>query len=629
MSVAVAPDGRLLASGGMDGTVQLWDTLGGTSLRTLYGHTNMVVGAAFSPDGELLASGSADGTIRLWDVRSGMNLATLEGHTNVVRSVGWSADGGLLASASYDGTIRLWDPPIGLHRGVQSAAGLATLYGHSDMVMSIAVARDGRLLASGSYDHTVRLWDVSSATCLAILEGHTSAIWSVALSADGRTLVSGSTDGTVRLWDVSSATGLAVLEGHTSGVWSIALSTDGRLLASGSGDGTVRLWDVSSRACVAVLEGHTSTIWSVAISPDGRLIVSGSTDGTMRVWDSLTGAPLRTLRPSRPYERLQITSLAGITEAQRASLLALGAVEQLNDRQINASSSDRSIAIEAQPAHERQETSRVRNRMNSLPAQPTSFVGRAAELAAIGRILDDPACRLLTLLGPGGIGKTRLGLAVAEEHAAAFPDGVAFAALAAVETPNQIITAIGDTLNLSFAGQSDPLKHLLDELRQRHMLLVLDTFEHLLAEIDLIAAMLAHAPHITMLVTSRERLHLQTEWLFDVSGLAYPSEDVPELATLQHLADLGDYSAVQLFVQRATQIQPGLALPDVVLTAIVRICQHVAGMPLAIELAAAGVRMIPIAEIERQIRANVNMLATTHRDVPVRHRSMRAVFDHS
>jgi predicted ATPase/transcriptional regulator with XRE-family HTH domain len=129
--------------------------------------------------------------------------------------------------------------------------------------------------------------------------------------------------------------------------------------------------------------------------------------------------------------------------------------------------------------------------------------------------------------------------------------------------------------------------------------------------------------------TSRERLRVQAEWLFDVDGLTYPPEDQHVSATVQGLADLMDYSAVELFVQRARQVQPGFSLSFPTLTTIVRICQYVAGMPLAIELAAAGVRTLSLAEIERQIGANLDVLATTHRDVPIRHRSMRAVFEHS
>jgi predicted ATPase len=262
--------------------------------------------------------------------------------------------------------------------------------------------------------------------------------------------------------------------------------------------------------------------------------------------------------------------------------------------------------------------------MLGLPFQPTPFIGRGAELTELARILAAPTCRLLTLLGPGGIGKTRLAIEAAAGQTAAFRDGVAFVALASVRTHNQIVSAIGDTLGLSFAGQPNPTVHLLGALRARHMLLILDSFEHLLASTDLVSDILAEAPQVTILVTSHERLNLQAEWLFDVEGLAYPPED-PHMP----VAALTDYSAVQLFVQRVTQVQPGFSLPEATLATIARICRHVAGMPLAIELAAAEVRNVPIALIEQQIRASLDGLATTLRDVPARHRSMRAVFDHS
>jgi predicted ATPase len=266
---------------------------------------------------------------------------------------------------------------------------------------------------------------------------------------------------------------------------------------------------------------------------------------------------------------------------------------------------------------------------SSLSSLSTSFVGRNVELAELTRILGDPACRLLTLLGPGGIGKTRLALELAATHTTTLADGVAFVALASVSTSNQIVSTISDTLGLSFADHSDPTANLLGYLQERHMLLVLDNFEHLLAGTDLLSDILQRAPHITLVVTSRERLNLQAEWLFDVDGLAFPPEDPHRSAAPQSLAGLADYSAVQLFVQRAMQVLPRLSLSESVLTTIVQICQHVAGMPLAIELAAAGVRTLPLADIEQQLRANLDVLATNLRDVPVRHRSLRAVFDHS
>jgi predicted ATPase len=551
--------------------------------------------------------------VRLWEAASGRPVATLQGHTSAVGGVALSADGQLVASGGEDGTVRLWE--------ISSGQPLATLQGHTGSVSAVALSADGQLVASGGTDGTVKLWEAASGQPVATLSGHTGAVRGVALSADGQLVASGGTDGTVKLWEAASGWLVATLSGHTGVVWGVALSADGRLVASGGEDGTVRLWEISSGQPLATLSGHTGGVFGIARGADGQLVASGSFDGTVKLWEAKSGACLRTLRAERRYERMDISGLIGITEAQRASLIALGAVERLLDHAPAVASAPLSDAD--QPARGDQKLA------SSLPSQSTSFVGRAAELAELARILGEPACRLLTLLGPGGIGKTRLALEVAATHTTAFADGVAFVALASVSTPFQIVSTIGDTLGLSFAGHSDPTAHLLGYLHERQMLLVLDNFEHLLAGADLLSAILERAPHITLVVTSRERLNLQAEWLFDVDGLAFPPEDPHGSAALQSLAELADYSAVQLFVQRARQVQPGLVLDEATLTAIIRICQHLAGMPLAIELAAVGVRSLSLSEIEHQIRANLDGLTTTLRDVPQRHRSMRAVFDRS
>jgi WD40 repeat protein/transcriptional regulator with XRE-family HTH domain len=314
-AVAFSAEG-LLTSGSMDGTVRLWDPQRAACLATLEGHTGGVVRLAFSADGALV-SGSYDGTVRLWDPRRAAGVATLEGHTGEVLALALSADG-VLASGSMDGTVRLWDP--------RSAACLATLRGHTAGVVGVAFAAGG-VLVSGSLDGTVRLWDPRSAACLATLEGHAAgvvAVYCVALSVDGRLVASGGMDGTVRLWDARSAACLATLEGHAAGVVEVAFSAGG-LLASCSYDGTVRLWDAGRTECVATLRGHGDGVLAVVFSVDGRLVASGGMDGTVRLWSSDSHQLLHTLRAERPYEGVDITGVSGVTEAQRAALLALGA----------------------------------------------------------------------------------------------------------------------------------------------------------------------------------------------------------------------------------------------------------------------------------------------------------------
>jgi WD40 repeat protein len=318
-SVAFSPDGKTLASGSDDQTVRLWEASTGQYLKTLQGHTSRVWSVAFSPDGHTLASGSDDQTVRLWQISTGRCLKTLQGHTSWAWSVAFSPDGQTLASGSDDRTVRLWE--------VSSGRCLKILQGHTSWVWSVAFSPDGQTLASGSDDQTVRLWEMSSDQCLKTLQGHTGWIWSVAFSPDGQTLASGSEDRTVRLWKVNTGLCLKTLQDCSNQVRSVAFSPDGQTLASGNEDQTVRLWDINTCHCPKTLQGHTNRVRTVAFSPDGQILASGSDDGTIKLWDTQTAQCLQTLRTDRPYEGMNITGVIGLTETQKASLRALGAIE--------------------------------------------------------------------------------------------------------------------------------------------------------------------------------------------------------------------------------------------------------------------------------------------------------------
>ncbi len=257
----------------------------------------------------------------------------------------------------------------------------------------------------------------------------------------------------------------------------------------------------------------------------------------------------------------------------------------------------------------------------------TPFIGREQELTELADLLVDPDCRLLSLIGPGGIGKTRLALQAAADQVGAFAHGICMVPLAGVSAPELIGPQIVDVLGLSWYGQQTLQEQLLNYLRDKEMLLVLDSMEHILEGGDLLAQILWRAPAIVILVTSRERLNLQEEWIYQVEGLGYPA-GAPDLSG-EPVDGLTDWDAIDLFLQSARRTNHRFALTDVTAPHIVRICQLVAGMPLGIELAAASVSVRAVTEIAQEIARNLDVLSTTWRNVPERHRSMRATLAYS
>ncbi len=258
---------------------------------------------------------------------------------------------------------------------------------------------------------------------------------------------------------------------------------------------------------------------------------------------------------------------------------------------------------------------------HNLPPQLTPFFGREEELDQIAGHLGEPDYRLISIVGPGGIGKTRLAVQVASQRVEGYADGVYFIALADLEAPELIVPAIADCLGLSFQGQEPPRSQLLNFLRDKETLLVLDNFEHLLDGAELVLEMLRTTRRVALLVTSRERLSLQAESVLRLRGLPFPQEASDPQAM--------DYSAVRLFVERAGRASMGFKPSERTLPDVARICQLVEGRPLGLELAAAWVGEHTCAEIAAAIQRNLDFLATTMRDIPERHRSIRAVFEHS
>lgn len=262
---------------------------------------------------------------------------------------------------------------------------------------------------------------------------------------------------------------------------------------------------------------------------------------------------------------------------------------------------------------------------HNLPAQLIPFIGRKAELEQIVEKLDHPDCHLLTLIGAGGIGKTRLALQVAWEEIGAFKDGIYFIPLTAVCSPDALTMALAQALGFNFRPDGAPQAQLGDYLRKKQVLLILDNFEHLLSGGERIVELLRHAADVRVLVTSQKRLNVPGEWLFDVEALDYP-DDASDAASA---VEVDRYSAVQFLVESARRWQPNFSITMASQPHIVRICQLVGGLPLALELAVSWLRAYSCQEIAQQVQDNLDFLQSASPGVPARHHSIRAAFQHA
>ncbi len=257
---------------------------------------------------------------------------------------------------------------------------------------------------------------------------------------------------------------------------------------------------------------------------------------------------------------------------------------------------------------------------SNLPTVPSLFVGRAAELAQLNQHLANPNCRLLTILGPGGVGKTRLALQTAVSQSTQFLDGRFFVNLASIQYSDQLATIIGTAMYLPFSGRLPHQQQLLTYLQYKECLLICDNFEHLLDAADLLTEILHTAPNVKIIVTSRERLRLRDEWVFALDGLPTPPKITDKPLT--------QFESVQLFQSHAQRIDRHFELKSVA-TAVAEICRLVVGMPLALELTGSMVWQYTPTQIIDALTQNLDHIASDWRDVPSRHRSLRAVFQSS
>lgn len=322
---------------------------------------------------------------------------------------------------------------------------------------------------------------------------------------------------------------------------------------------------------------------------------------------------LLAMDPWREETHRQLMLLHARTGHWSAALAQYEACRRVLEKELGVQPS-----LETSALYERIRAAR-QSRRHNVPAAASPLVGRERELADLRRLLANPHCRLITLTGLGGAGKTRLAQETARACADMFINGAWLAPLAAVEADG-LIPALGSLFDFPFA-KGDPKKQWLSFLRQKELLLALDNFDHLLDASALLTEMLQVAPDLKLLVTSRERLDIDGEWVVDLGGLETPHGP--------HATDIAAFGATELFVQCARRARGDASFDDAQQSAIADICRLVGGLPLAIEMAAAQTRTLTCAAIAGEIRQGLDFLASTRRDVPERQRSLRAVLDSS
>jgi WD40 repeat protein len=331
---AFSPDGGLLASASLDGTVRLWNTTTGDEARTLKGHASAVMAVTFSPDGSRLASASSDRTVKVWSVMTQAGARTLSGQARQVHSVAFSPDGSRLASAHRAGVVKIWDGRTGqeVFSLAHSSGDAIPQQGWEGAVVGVAFHPDGNRLASVGFDETVKVWDLTTHRVIYPFQGQPhpvggnpeppSPMRGVAFSPDGRFLALASADQTIHVWDLTTGSKAFTLLGHTAWVYSVVFSPDGKRLASASEDQSVRVWDLTTRQMVHLLQGHTASVLSVAFNPDGSRLASASHDTTIRIWDAGTGQEVRTLRG-------QAFVVRSVAFSRDGSRLASGSPDQI------------------------------------------------------------------------------------------------------------------------------------------------------------------------------------------------------------------------------------------------------------------------------------------------------------
>jgi len=434
-------------------------------------------------------------------------------------------------------------------------------------------------------------------------------------------------------------------------------------------EGSTRLWERFPDAMKVALKLHDMLL-RAAIETSGGRIVKSTGDGTLAVFGSATAAFAASLDAQRSLAaaawpetgplRVRIgvhsgqaeqraNDFFGPTVNRAARIMAAG-----HGGQVLASAAAASLAMERMPSgasfldlgeHRLRGIDRaerifqlvhpdlaaqfpplatVRLMVTNLPARATVFVGRESELREIKARLADPSTRLLTLVGPGGTGKTALAIRIAEDMASSFPEGECFVDLSSVRDSGAVLLAVARAIGLDESADRPLQEELADFLRERRALLVLDNFEQVTEAAGAVARLLAECPKLSVLATSREALHVRAERVFHVAPLTLPAADArlsPD--------ELQQCEAVQLFVDRAQAVRPGFRLTAANAEAVAEICRRLDGLPLAIELAAARLRLLSPDALRKQLHGRLDLLSGGPRDLPERQKTLRAAIDWS
>ena len=435
-------------------------------------------------------------------------------------------------------------------------------------------------------------------------------------------------------------------------------------------ESSTRLWETAPEAMAPALERH-DMILRQAVTAFGGRVLKGTGDGIMAIFDSASNAlracseaqqrlhdevwqetgPLRArmgLHTGEAQSRggdyfgptvnraARIMAAAHGGQVLLSQPAARSAWDRLPDDASLRDLGERRLKDLLQPERifqlvhpllpsEFPPVNTLDRRPNNLPIQISEFVGRTAELDQVGELLQGTGVRLLTLLGPGGIGKTRIALQAAADQIDAFDDGVYFVDLSPVRDRDTAFESIVRTAELSSTDQDNPLETLRRGLATRNILLLLDNFEQVMDAADGVTDLLSVCPRLKILVTTREALRVRGERVVDVPSLTLPPRDKVERGA----ETLSRYESVRLFSQRAREAQPGFELTDDNAAAVAEICQRLDGLPLAIELAAARLRLFSPEELRDRLRGRLELLRGGARDLPARQRTLRNTIEWS